>query len=114
LLASAAVVIIWGENTLCEMVRAAWAVEKVYKESKAAGQVGHTLEVVEMPGAKGQKSLFILYPFICATRGKNKIACLFLFIQQQALHLLESDAEQNAVEQRLGALDRTGPRDCLK
>ncbi|KAN0126498.1 Alpha/Beta hydrolase fold [Russula decolorans] len=45
------VVVIWGENTLWEMVGAAWAVEKVYKECEAVGQVGRTLEVVEMPGA---------------------------------------------------------------
>lgn len=44
------VVVIWGENTLWEMVGAAWAVEKVYREREAAGQ-GRTLEVVEMPGA---------------------------------------------------------------
>ncbi len=45
------VVVIWCENTLWEMVGAAWAVEKVYKRCEAAGQVGRRLEVVEMPGA---------------------------------------------------------------
>ena len=45
------VVVIWGENTLWEMAGAAWAVEKAYKECEVTGQVGRTLEVVEMPGA---------------------------------------------------------------
>jgi hypothetical protein len=45
------VVVVWGENTLWEMVGAAWAVERLYKEGKAAGKVGRSLEVVEMPGA---------------------------------------------------------------
>jgi hypothetical protein len=45
------VVVIWGENTLWEMAGAAWAVERLYKEREAAGQVGRALEVVEMPGA---------------------------------------------------------------
>src|SRR6266404_782867 len=45
------VVVVWGENTLWEMAGAAWAVEKLYKEHKAIGQVGRVLEVVEMPGA---------------------------------------------------------------
>ena len=51
------VVVIWGENTLWEMVGAAWAVEKVYKEREATGQAGRTLEVVEMPGANHFVSL---------------------------------------------------------
>jgi hypothetical protein len=37
-----------AENTLWEIVSAAWAVEKVYKEREVAGQ-RRTLEVVEMP-----------------------------------------------------------------
>jgi len=45
------VVVIWGENTLWEMVGAAWALEKLYKERKAVGKVGRLLEVVEMPDA---------------------------------------------------------------
>ena len=45
------VVILWGENTIWESAGAAWAVEKLYKEREAVGQVGRTLEVVEMPGA---------------------------------------------------------------
>lgn len=45
------VVVVWGENTLWEMVGAAWAVESLYKERKAAGKVGRSLKVVEMPGA---------------------------------------------------------------
>ena len=45
------VVVIWGENTLWEMVGAAWALEKLYKERKAVGKVGRSLEVVEMPAA---------------------------------------------------------------
>jgi len=59
------VVVIWGENTLWEMVGAAWAVEKVYKEREATGQVGRTLEVVEMPGANHFVRLvpFLDYPF---------------------------------------------------
>ena len=54
------VVISWGENTLWEMAGAAWAVEKLYKERKAAGQVGRALEVVEMPGANH----FVRIPFL--------------------------------------------------
>jgi hypothetical protein len=56
------VVVIWGENTLWEMVGAAWAVEKVYKESE---EVGRTLEVVEMPGANHfvRPVPFLDYPF---------------------------------------------------
>ena len=45
------VVVVWGENTLWEMVGAAWAMERLYKEKKAVGKVGRLLEVVEMPGA---------------------------------------------------------------
>jgi hypothetical protein len=45
------VVIVWGENTLWEMAGAAWAVEGLYKEREAVGQVGRMLEVVEMPDA---------------------------------------------------------------
>ena len=45
------VVVVWGENTLWEMAGAAWAVEKLYKEREAMGQVGRVLEVVEMPHA---------------------------------------------------------------
>jgi len=47
------VVVVWSENTLWEMVGAAWAVERLYKERKAATKVGRSLdsEVVEMPGA---------------------------------------------------------------
>lgn len=45
------VVVVWGENTLWEMAGAAWAVEKLYKEHEALGQVGRVLEVREMPGA---------------------------------------------------------------
>ena len=45
------VVVIWGENTLWEMVGAAWALEKLYKERKALGKVGCLLEVVEIPDA---------------------------------------------------------------
>ena len=45
------VVVIWGENTLWEMAGAAWAVERLYKEREATGQVGRSLEVLEMPGA---------------------------------------------------------------
>ncbi|KAI0265827.1 hypothetical protein BC834DRAFT_154529 [Gloeopeniophorella convolvens] len=45
------VVVIWGENTLWEMAGAAWAVERLYQEREDAGEVGRTLEVVEMPGA---------------------------------------------------------------
>ena len=33
------------------MAGAAWAVEKLYREREAVGQVGRALEVVEMPGA---------------------------------------------------------------
>jgi hypothetical protein len=44
------------------MVGAAWAVEKVYKESE---EVGRTLEVVEMPGANHfvRPVPFLDYPF---------------------------------------------------
>jgi len=45
------VIVIWGENTLWEMVGAAWALEKLYKERKAVGKVGRSLEVMEMPAA---------------------------------------------------------------
>jgi len=43
------VVVIWGKNMLWEMVGAAWALEKLYKERKALGKVGRLLEVVEIP-----------------------------------------------------------------
>jgi len=33
------------------MAGAAWAMEKLYKDREAAGQVGRVLEVVEMRGA---------------------------------------------------------------
>ena len=52
------VVVVWGENTLWEMAGAAWAVEKLYKEHEAVGQVGRVLEVVEMPGANHFVRLF--------------------------------------------------------
>jgi hypothetical protein len=45
------VIVVWGENTLWEMVGAAWGIERLYKERKAVGKVGRSLEVVEMPGA---------------------------------------------------------------
>jgi hypothetical protein len=69
------VVVIWGENTLWEMVGAAWAVEKVYKEREAVGQVGRTLEVVEMPGANHFVRLvpFLDYHFWAAL----KLACMY-------------------------------------
>jgi hypothetical protein len=71
------VVVIWGENTLWEMVGAAWAVEKVYKEREAAGQ-GRTLEVVEMPGANHFVRLvpFLDYLFWAAL----KRACMYSLI----------------------------------
>lgn len=64
------VVVVWGENTLWEMVGAAWAVEKVYKESEAVGLVGRTLEIVEMPGANHFVRLvsFLDYPFSLALK----------------------------------------------
>ena len=34
-----------------QMAGAAWAMEKLYKDREAAGQVGRVLEVVEMRGA---------------------------------------------------------------
>jgi len=55
------VVVVWGENTLWEMVGAAWAVERLYKEREAVGQVGRTLEVVEMPGANHFVRLSLLW-----------------------------------------------------
>jgi hypothetical protein len=55
------VVLVYGENTLWEMVGAAWTVEKLYKEKEAAGQVGRTLEVVEMPGANHFVRLSLLW-----------------------------------------------------
>jgi hypothetical protein len=45
------VILLWGENTLWEMVGAAWAMEKLYQEREAVGQVCRTLEIVEIPGA---------------------------------------------------------------
>jgi hypothetical protein len=45
------VVIVWGENTLREMVGAAWAVEKLYKHHKETGKAGRLLSVKEMPRA---------------------------------------------------------------
>ncbi|KAI0043485.1 hypothetical protein FA95DRAFT_1546320 [Auriscalpium vulgare] len=45
------VVVAWGENTLWEAVGAAWAVEKIYKERKEAGEAARTLKVVEMMDA---------------------------------------------------------------
>ena len=42
------VVVGWGENTLWEMVGAAWAMERLYKERKTVGKVGRSLEVVRI------------------------------------------------------------------
>ena len=58
------VVVVWGENTLWEMVGAAWAVERLYKEKRAAGKVGRPLEVVEMPSANHFVSQYPSHPLV--------------------------------------------------
>ena len=58
------VVVVWGENTLWEMVGAAWSMERLYKERKAVGKVGRSLEVMEMPGANHFVSPFKFLPLV--------------------------------------------------
>lgn len=45
------VVVVWGSRTLWDAVGAAWTVERMVEERRAAGEKGRRVEVVEMPGA---------------------------------------------------------------